>query len=132
MNDLSLYYLSHHQLHTHSLSVLHHRSQVAVNPKAVVELTILMRVATEAMLFSESEAAIVVAAIGVRDGSLSFHHIVLEHSPVLELVYHQQVTLSFCHVVMKGPFVYLPAIFRRSLPVNKLVVDEISSVVHSL
>lgn len=132
MNDLSLYYLSHHHFHPHPLVLLHHRPQVAVCPNAVVELAVWVRVAAESVLLAEPEAALVVAAVGVRDGALSFHHVALEHPPVLEGVNYEQISLSFCHVVMERSFVDLPAIFRSPLAVDQLVIDEISSVVHSL
>ena len=58
-----LYYFSHHHFHAQPLFVIHHCSQVAVYPNTLVELAVRVSVATESVLFADSECALVVAAV---------------------------------------------------------------------
>ena len=106
-----LYFFSHHHFHPQPLFVVHRCSQVAVYPDAVVKLTVWMRVATEPVLFAYSESALEMAAVRVINTALTFHHVALKHSSVLERVHNQQISFPFCHIVMKGSLIDLPAVF---------------------
>ena len=97
-------------------------------PEALVFVSILEGINTKSILFVGLEWTIIAATLGIRDLPCSVHHILFEHSPILELPRLYQYPIAVEVMIFKRAFIGLSFICWDSLAVDDLVVYELAVV----